>query len=83
MSRRSIVVWRMDPLDPLDPLSPVLPQGDKAPAATIQPCRLLPLQRPEPALDQCRSWGLDRNNCIAKRLVKDGSPADNSAYLDR
>ena len=37
---------------------------------------------PEQALDQCRSWGLDRNHCIAKRLVKDGSPKDNSAYLD-
>ncbi|MGC2939665.1 MULTISPECIES: protein kinase [unclassified Brevibacterium] len=37
---------------------------------------------PEPALDQCRSWGLDRNHCLAKRLVKDGSPKDNSAYLD-
>lgn len=42
-----------------------------------------PYSDPEPALDQCRSWGLDRNNCIAKRLVKDGSPADNSAYLDK
>lgn len=38
---------------------------------------------PEQALDQCRSWGLDRNHCIAKRLVKDGSPKDNSAYLDQ
>ncbi|WP_166974890.1 protein kinase [Brevibacterium atlanticum] len=37
---------------------------------------------PEPALDQCRSWGLDRDHCLAKRLVKDGSPKDNSAYLD-
>ncbi|MGO3180519.1 MAG: protein kinase [Brevibacterium linens] len=37
---------------------------------------------PDQALDQCRSWGLDRNHCIAKRLVKDGSPTDNSAYLD-
>ena len=37
---------------------------------------------PEQALDQCRSWGLDRNHCIAKRLVKDGSPKNNSAYLD-
>ncbi|WP_209324297.1 protein kinase [Brevibacterium renqingii] len=37
---------------------------------------------PEPALDQCRSWGLDRNHCLAKRLVKDGSSKDNSAYLD-
>ncbi|WP_181275132.1 protein kinase [Brevibacterium oceani] len=37
---------------------------------------------PEAALDQCRSWGLDRNHCLAKRLVKDGSPKDNSAYLD-
>lgn len=37
---------------------------------------------PEQALDQCRSWGLDRNHCLAKRLVKDGSPKDNSAYLD-
>ncbi|SMX95013.1 hypothetical protein BI49514_02707 [Brevibacterium iodinum ATCC 49514] len=37
---------------------------------------------PEQALDQCRSWGLDRNHCIAKRLVKDGRPKDNSAYLD-
>lgn len=38
---------------------------------------------PEPALDQCRSWGLDRNHCLAKRLVKDGNPTDNSAYLDK
>lgn len=38
---------------------------------------------PEPALDQCRSWGLDRNHCLAKRLVTDGSPTDNSAYLDK
>jgi len=37
---------------------------------------------PEPALDQCRSWGLDRDHCLAKRLVKHGSPKDNSAYLD-
>jgi hypothetical protein len=37
---------------------------------------------PEPALDQCRSWGLDRDHCLAKRLVKDGSPKDNSAYLE-
>lgn len=37
---------------------------------------------PEPALDQCRSWGLDRDHCLAKRLVKDGSSKDNSAYLD-
>src|SRR5699024_2914335 len=38
---------------------------------------------PEPALDQCRSWGLDRDHCLAKRLVKHGSPKDNRAYLDR
>ncbi|UVI35907.1 protein kinase [Brevibacterium spongiae] len=37
---------------------------------------------PEPALDKCRSWGLDRDHCLAKRLVKDGSSKDNSAYLD-
>jgi hypothetical protein len=37
---------------------------------------------PEPALDKCRSWGLDRDHCLAKRLVKDGSPKNNSAYLD-
>lgn len=42
-----------------------------------------PYSDPEPALDQCRSWGLDRNHCLAKRLVKDGSPTDNSAYLDK
>ncbi|SMX83428.1 hypothetical protein BSP239C_01601 [Brevibacterium sp. 239c] len=42
-----------------------------------------PYSDAEPALDQCRSWGLDRDHCIAKRLVKDGSPADNSAYLDK
>ncbi|SMX98911.1 protein kinase [Brevibacterium antiquum] len=41
-----------------------------------------PYSDPEPALDQCRSWGLDRNHCLAKRLIKDGSPTDNSAYLD-
>ncbi|MGO2038411.1 MAG: protein kinase [Brevibacterium sp.] len=41
-----------------------------------------PYSEPEPALDQCRSWGLDRDHCLAKRLVKDGSPKDNSAYLD-
>ncbi|RBP67108.1 hypothetical protein DFO66_102161 [Brevibacterium sanguinis] len=37
---------------------------------------------PGPALDQCRSWGLDRDHCLAKRLVRDGSPENNSAYLD-
>lgn len=37
---------------------------------------------PEPALDQCRSWGLDHDHCLAKRLVRDGSSKDNSAYLD-
>ncbi|WP_231443591.1 protein kinase [Brevibacterium zhoupengii] len=42
-----------------------------------------PYSDPEPALDQCRSWGLDRDHCLAKRLVKDGSPTDNSAYLDK
>lgn len=42
-----------------------------------------PYSDPEPALDQCRSWGLDRNHCLAKRLVQDGSPKDNSAYLDK
>lgn len=41
-----------------------------------------PYSEPEPALDQCRSWGLDRDHCLAKRLVKDGNPQDNSAYLD-
>ncbi|MCI4012300.1 protein kinase [Brevibacterium sp. ZH18] len=42
-----------------------------------------PYSDPEAALDQCRSWGLDRDHCLAKRLVKDGSPTDNSAYLDK
>lgn len=42
-----------------------------------------PYSDPEAALDQCRSWGLDRDHCIAKRLVKDGSPTGNSAYLDK
>lgn len=42
-----------------------------------------PYDDAEPALDQCRSWGLDRDHCIAKRLVKDGNPTDNSAYLDK
>jgi hypothetical protein len=37
---------------------------------------------PAPALDQCKSWGLDRDHCLAKRLVKDGSPKGNSEYLD-
>ncbi|WP_137824955.1 protein kinase [Brevibacterium sp. 2SA] len=37
----------------------------------------------KPALDKCRSWGLDRDHCLAKRLVKDGEYSeDNSAYLD-
>ncbi|GAA1860654.1 protein kinase [Brevibacterium marinum] len=42
-----------------------------------------PYNDPEPALDQCRSWGLGRDDCIAKRLVEDGSPKGNSAYLDK
>lgn len=42
-----------------------------------------PYSDPEPALDQCQSWGLDRDHCLAKRLVKDGNPKDNSAYLDK
>ena len=42
-----------------------------------------PYSDSQPALDQCRSWGLDRDHCLAKRLVKDGSPTDNSAYLDK
>ena len=42
-----------------------------------------PYSDSEPALSQCRSWGLDRDHCLAKRLVKDGSPKDNSAYLDK
>lgn len=41
-----------------------------------------PYSDSEPALDQCRSWGLDRDHCLAKRLVKNGSPKNNSAYLD-
>ncbi|EKU48288.1 protein kinase [Brevibacterium sp. LS14] len=37
-----------------------------------------------PALEQCRSWGLDRDHCLAKRLVKDGEYSEkNSAYLDK
>lgn len=37
----------------------------------------------KPALDKCRSWGLDRDHCLAKRLVKNGEYSeDNSAYLD-
>lgn len=43
-----------------------------------------PYDDPEAALDKCRSWGLDRDHCLAKRLVKDGEYSeDNSAYLDR
>ncbi|WP_309131961.1 protein kinase [Brevibacterium sp.] len=41
-----------------------------------------PYRTPDQALDQCRSWGLDRDHCLAKRLVKDGSHENNSAYLD-
>ncbi len=40
-----------------------------------------PYRSPDQALDQCRSWGLDRDHCLAKRLVKDDGHENNSAYL--
>lgn len=43
-----------------------------------------PYKDSKPALEQCRAWGLDRDHCLAKRLVKDGEYSEkNSAYLDK
>lgn len=42
----------------------------------------VPYDAAEGALDQCRSWGLDREHCLAKRLVEDGDWKGNTQLLD-